>query len=85
MELSEEQKRLIKQKLNSVIYNILVCDLNCKRVSSVADSVAEVTMLRLQRIAKQQQEEENERQQSNTIHRKMDSHKNKVPQHRSKD
>ncbi len=60
-ELSEEQKRLIKHKLNSVIYNILVCDLNCKKVSSIADSVAEVTMLKLQRIAKQQEEENEHR------------------------
>jgi len=49
-----EKIRTAKQKLKDVIYNILVCDFGLKKVSDKAENVAEVTLLKLQRIAEEQ-------------------------------
>lgn len=49
-----ETLRSAKQKLKDVVYNILVCDFGCKKVSDHAESVAEVTLLKLHRIAASQ-------------------------------
>lgn len=57
LKITDEQYRVMKRKLSDVIYNIMVCDLDCKNVSNVVDSIADTTILKLLRTANQQKKE----------------------------
>ena len=68
-----ETLRAAKQKLKDVIYNILVCDFGLKKVSDKAENVAEVTLLKLHRIAASEQYKEMDKKTNEQKNNKSDS------------
>ncbi len=67
-----ETLRAAKQKLKDVIYNILVCDFGLKKVSDKAENVAEVTLLKLHRIAASEQYKEMDKKTNEQKNNKSD-------------
>lgn len=57
LKITDEQYRMMKKKLDDVIYNIMVCDLDCKNVSGFVDAIADTTILKILRTANQQKKE----------------------------
>lgn len=57
LKITDEQFRMMKRKLRDVIYNIMVCDLDCKNVGNVDDAIADITILKILRTANQQKKE----------------------------
>ena len=57
LKITNEQYRMMKKKLDDVIYNIMVCDLDCKNVSGSVDAIAYITILKILRTANQQKKE----------------------------
>ena len=57
IKITDEQFRMMKRKLRDVIYNIMVCDLDCKNVGNVDDAIADTTILKILRTADQQKKE----------------------------
>ena len=57
LKITDDQYRMMKRKLSDVIYNIMVCDLDCKNVSWSVDAIADLTILKILRTANQQKKE----------------------------
>ncbi len=57
LKITDDKYRMMKRKLRDVIYNIMVCDLDCKNVSGFDDVIADITILKILRTANQQKKE----------------------------